>query len=61
MVDARSRERFDGRAPDPRPGVAPGHIPGSRNLPLAELYERVDFTAAVREADEEAEEWDLPR
>jgi thiosulfate/3-mercaptopyruvate sulfurtransferase len=38
MVDARSRERFDGRAPDPRPGVAPGHIPGSRNLPLAELY-----------------------
>jgi Uma2 family endonuclease len=31
------------------------------DLPLAELYERVDFTAAVREADEEAEEWDLPR
>jgi Uma2 family endonuclease len=31
------------------------------DLPLAELYERVDFAAAVREADEEAEEWDLPR
>jgi Uma2 family endonuclease len=30
-------------------------------LSLAELYERVDFTAATREADEEAEEWDLPR
>ena len=26
-------------------------------LPLKELYERVDFAAATREADEEAEEW----
>ena len=23
---------------DPRPGIAPGHIPGSRNLPYAALY-----------------------
>jgi thiosulfate/3-mercaptopyruvate sulfurtransferase len=24
--------------PDPRPGVAAGHIPGSRNLPYGDLY-----------------------
>jgi len=38
LVDARSRARFEGREPDPRPGVAAGHIPGARNLPYAELY-----------------------
>ncbi|HEV2295496.1 MAG TPA: Uma2 family endonuclease [Tepidisphaeraceae bacterium] len=31
------------------------------DLPLAELYERVDFAAAAREADEEADEWGFPR
>ena len=31
------------------------------SLALAELYERVDFTAAAREADDEAEEWGFPR
>ena len=38
IVDARSSARFEGTVPDPRPGVAPGHIPGARNLPLALLY-----------------------
>ena len=38
LVDARSRPRFEGTEPDPRPGVAAGHIPGARNLPFAELY-----------------------
>ena len=38
VLDARSATRFEGREPDPRPGVAPGHIPGSRNLPFAALY-----------------------
>ena len=43
VLDARGRGRFDGSAPDPRPGVAAGHIPGSRNLPFADLY-RADGT-----------------
>ncbi len=38
LLDARGAGRFEGREPDPRPGVAPGHIPGSRNLPFATLY-----------------------
>ena len=38
ILDARGRARFDGSAPDPRPGVAAGHIPGARNLPFGDLY-----------------------
>lgn len=37
IVDARGAPRFRGEAPEPRPGVRPGHIPGSRNLPYSEL------------------------
>ena len=38
LIDARGRPRFEGTEADPRPGVAAGHIPGSRNLPFSELY-----------------------
>jgi len=38
LLDARGAGRFTGDEPDPRPGVAPGHIPGSRNLPFGALY-----------------------
>jgi thiosulfate/3-mercaptopyruvate sulfurtransferase len=38
LLDARGKGRFEGSEADPRPGVAPGHIPGSRNLPFAVLY-----------------------
>ena len=38
ILDARGRGRFEGSEPDPRPGVAAGHIPGARNLPFAALY-----------------------
>jgi thiosulfate/3-mercaptopyruvate sulfurtransferase len=33
IVDARSAARFRGEAPEPRPGLRSGHIPGSFNLP----------------------------
>ncbi len=39
VVDARSADRFEGCAPEPRPGVRSGHIPGSLNLPFGEVVE----------------------
>lgn len=38
IVDARPAARFAGEAAEPRPGVEPGHIPGSRNVPQGELF-----------------------
>jgi thiosulfate/3-mercaptopyruvate sulfurtransferase len=40
VVDARPAERFAGAAPEPRPGVRSGHMPGSLNVPFVELVER---------------------
>ncbi len=37
VVDARSRGRFVGTEPEPRPGLRSGHIPGSMSLPYNEL------------------------
>jgi len=39
VLDARSKGRFEGSEPEPRPGVRSGHIPGSRSLPYAELVD----------------------
>ncbi|MFM5885173.1 MAG: 3-mercaptopyruvate sulfurtransferase [Novosphingobium sp.] len=38
VVDARGAARFTGEDADPRPGIAAGHIPGSRNVPYTALY-----------------------
>ncbi len=37
VVDARPAPRFRGEAPEPRPWVKTGRIPGSRNVPSTEL------------------------
>ncbi len=37
VVDARPADRFRGEAPEPRPGVRAGHMPGSFNLPFTDL------------------------
>jgi thiosulfate/3-mercaptopyruvate sulfurtransferase len=39
LVDARPTPRFLGEAPEPRPWVRTGRIPGSRNVPLPSLVE----------------------
>ncbi len=39
VIDARSRGRFEGSALEPRPGLRPGHLPGSLNLPVDQLTE----------------------
>ncbi|WP_029005835.1 3-mercaptopyruvate sulfurtransferase [Azorhizobium doebereinerae] len=37
VLDARSAERFAGAAPEPRPGLSSGHMPGSFNLPVGKV------------------------
>jgi thiosulfate/3-mercaptopyruvate sulfurtransferase len=39
VLDARARERFQGSAPEPRPNLPSGHMPGAFNTPHAELVE----------------------
>lgn len=39
IADARSSERFNGAAPEPRKGVRSGSIPGSVNIPFNSLIE----------------------
>ncbi|KIY63678.1 Rhodanese-like protein [Cylindrobasidium torrendii FP15055 ss-10] len=34
VLDARSRSRFDGTDPEPRPGLSSGHMPNSFSLPF---------------------------
>ena len=38
VVDARPAGRFAGTEPEPRAGLRGGHIPGSKNLPVANLF-----------------------
>jgi thiosulfate/3-mercaptopyruvate sulfurtransferase len=37
VIDARPADRFAGEAPEPRPGVRPGHAPGAINVPFPTL------------------------
>jgi thiosulfate/3-mercaptopyruvate sulfurtransferase len=37
ILDARSAGRFAGTAPEPRPGLSSGHMPGAGSVPFTEL------------------------
>jgi len=39
LMDARAAPRFNGEAPEPRPGLLSGHIPGSLNVPFTEVLQ----------------------
>ena len=39
VIDARPAARFRGEAPEPRPGIRSGHMPGALNVPVTELIE----------------------
>jgi thiosulfate/3-mercaptopyruvate sulfurtransferase len=39
VVDARAADRFRGEAPEPRPGLRSGHMPGSFNVPSSALVD----------------------
>jgi thiosulfate/3-mercaptopyruvate sulfurtransferase len=49
VIDARGQPRFRGEEEEPRPGVERGHIPGSTNVPYAEMVEE-DGTLKSNEA-----------
>lgn len=38
ILDARSEDSFEGRRPLHEPGLRPGHIPGSINIPYRKLF-----------------------
>jgi thiosulfate/3-mercaptopyruvate sulfurtransferase len=40
LIDARGRPRFEGTEPEPRAGIASGHIPRARNISYSALYEK---------------------
>jgi thiosulfate/3-mercaptopyruvate sulfurtransferase len=50
LVDARPRPRFEGTVAEPWPGRRSGHIPGSRNVPYAELFDA--NTGAMKSLDD---------
>ncbi|MGB3607004.1 MAG: sulfurtransferase [Psychroserpens sp.] len=39
IIDARSRDRFNGVVPEPRAGLRSGTIPNSRNLPFEMMFD----------------------
>lgn len=43
ITDARSAGRFSGAAPEPRPGLKSGHIPGSKNIPFDQVLDGAYF------------------
>jgi thiosulfate/3-mercaptopyruvate sulfurtransferase len=50
IIDARPRPRFEGSVAEPRPGLRGGHIPGSRSVPYAGLFDA--DTGAMKSLDE---------
>ncbi|WP_042376773.1 sulfurtransferase [Streptacidiphilus melanogenes] len=39
VLDARAADRFQGSAPEPRPGLRSGHMPGAVNLPFTTIQD----------------------
>jgi thiosulfate/3-mercaptopyruvate sulfurtransferase len=50
VIDARPSPRFAGSVPEPRAGLRSGHIPFSRNVPYADLFDAE--TGAMKPLDE---------
>ena len=57
VMDARPGDRFRGEAPEPRPGLKSGHMPGSKSTPTSVLVRdgfllpRAELEAAFAAAD----------
>ena len=44
VLDARSKGRWAGTEPEPRPGLPSGHMPGSFSVPITDLLDPVNKT-----------------
>jgi thiosulfate/3-mercaptopyruvate sulfurtransferase len=51
ILDARSAGRFAGTAPEPRPGISSGHMPGATSVPFTELAEEGRLKSAEKLRD----------
>jgi len=72
VLDARPAPRFSGSAPEPRPGMRGGHMPGSLSVPFglllsagsmkepAELRDVLSTAGVLLQAPTECEEWKPP-
>lgn len=49
ILDARSKGRWEGTEPEPRPGLKSGHMPGSTSVPFQELLDPETKTLLPRE------------
>ena len=49
LLDARSKNRFLGLEPEPRPGIKSGSIEGSKSMPLSEIVNTKDNTFLDKE------------
>jgi thiosulfate/3-mercaptopyruvate sulfurtransferase len=47
ILDARSAARFSGAAPEPRPNLPSGHMPGATSLPFTELLDAGKFKSTI--------------
>ncbi|XP_059661871.1 thiosulfate/3-mercaptopyruvate sulfurtransferase 1, mitochondrial-like [Cornus florida] len=54
-IDARSKARFDGVAPEPRKGIRSGHVPGSKCIPFPQM---LDSSQTLLSADELKKKFD---
>ena len=50
VLDARANERYQGKVPEPRPGLRSGHIPGSLSVPYSQLFDPA--TGAMKSLDD---------
>jgi len=50
VLDARANDRYQGKVPEPRPGLRSGHIPGSLSVPYNQLFDAA--TGAMKSSDE---------
>ncbi|EPS72023.1 hypothetical protein M569_02734, partial [Genlisea aurea] len=49
QIDARSKARFDGVAPEPRKGIRVGHVPGSKCVPFPQMLDGSQSLLPVEE------------